>query len=357
MKKNRDELLDSIKGIAIILVVLRHVIQGGSADSDTVLIANIIFAIQMPLFMILSGYFGCKNYRNEFYKKEELIDKLKRITISYMIPFLSFFFICKVIIQNQYLGGIDSLINQLLNDITISLWYLFVVWVLGIILTVSFFVSTISNKNNNKSDYLKSIKFVVCYITLLVPIVVIMYFKSTSFLGTKLILYYSIFYLIGYLVKCFKIEIKNFLNKVIIKCKLIDIMYAVCLFVFAILVYNFTFLNMEDNLLGISIRIISALSGIYILTYICYMYKDKLKNTMLAYIGKNTLEIYYVHSLLVRIMDIDNNAPLFTIKGFFNSSILLLMLSLFTYIIIITVKSNKITNFIIFGKRSNITEY
>lgn len=346
MEKLRDKTLDSIKGITILIVVLRHVIQGGASDSSTVLIGNMMMAIEMPMFIILSGYFGCRNYRNEFFSVRQFKDKLIKITYSYMIPFLSFFFIFKVIILHEYTGSLLNLISQLTNDITISLWFLFVIWILGIIATISFFVNGFLFKNSN-NEYLRLVIYIGIYALLLFPWAICALKKSTTFLGAKYVLYYSIFYIIGYLIKCFRNEISDCLSFQKIK----EISYAISLILFAIITCNFTLLNLQDNLLGTFIRFVAACCGTYMLTYICYRYEEKINKTKLSYIGQYTLEIYFVHSLLVRIMNADNNFPLFTVQGFLNSSILMMLLSLFTFIIIVILKSNKITDFIIFGKK------
>ncbi|MGV8905507.1 MAG: acyltransferase family protein [Acetobacterium sp.] len=345
MGKKRDKTLDSLKGITMIIVVLRHVLQGGASDSDTVLVGNMMLAVEMPLFIIISGYFGCKNFRNERYDARQLIEKLIKITFSYMIPFLSFFFIFKVVILRQYTGNIFNLISLLANDITISLWFLFVIWVLGIISTMSFFiVGFVSRKGNN--EYLKLLVYISSYVVLIFPWVIFALKNSTTFLGAKYVLYYSIFYLMGYLTKCFRNEIGDFLNSLRIK----EIFYAVSLFLFAYITCNVTLLYLIDNLWGTIIRFVVASSGIYVLVYLCYSYKEKINKTIFNYIGQYTLEIYFVHSLLVRIMNTDNDSPLFTIQGFLNSSILLLLLSVFTFFIIVLVKSSKIADFLIFGK-------
>lgn len=47
---NRIDWIDVAKGIAILLVIIGHTVQFGSATR------NVIFSFHMPLFFILSGY-------------------------------------------------------------------------------------------------------------------------------------------------------------------------------------------------------------------------------------------------------------------------------------------------------------
>jgi fucose 4-O-acetylase-like acetyltransferase len=53
--KNRDSFLDIAKGLAIILVVVGHVIQGSSEHFDDLMGFKMIYSFHMPLFIFLSG--------------------------------------------------------------------------------------------------------------------------------------------------------------------------------------------------------------------------------------------------------------------------------------------------------------
>ena len=67
MKSNRIGWIDNLKGIAILLVVIRHVMQANITDCSETTIGNAIFAVQMPLFMAIAGFFSItsdKYYQN-----------------------------------------------------------------------------------------------------------------------------------------------------------------------------------------------------------------------------------------------------------------------------------------------------
>lgn len=55
--------LDNLKGVAIILVVVRHVMQANITDCSQTVVGNAIFAVQMPLFMVVAGYFSITSDR------------------------------------------------------------------------------------------------------------------------------------------------------------------------------------------------------------------------------------------------------------------------------------------------------
>ena len=56
-------MLDIYKGLLIILVVIRHVLQYSVTDEGGIL-TNTIWTIQMPGFMLVSGYFSARSVEN-----------------------------------------------------------------------------------------------------------------------------------------------------------------------------------------------------------------------------------------------------------------------------------------------------
>ena len=52
--QNRNRTLDVYKGVLIVLVVFRHVLQYSVADEGRIL-TNFIWAVQMPGFMLVCG--------------------------------------------------------------------------------------------------------------------------------------------------------------------------------------------------------------------------------------------------------------------------------------------------------------
>ena len=55
--KQRIEYFDVLKGIAIFMVVMGHVITYGVCQIDGSLVFRIIGSVHMPLFFFISGYF------------------------------------------------------------------------------------------------------------------------------------------------------------------------------------------------------------------------------------------------------------------------------------------------------------
>lgn len=54
--KERNQFVDIMRGIAMLLVVLGHTMTGCTVDSQKSFVFNIVWSLQMPLFILISGY-------------------------------------------------------------------------------------------------------------------------------------------------------------------------------------------------------------------------------------------------------------------------------------------------------------
>lgn len=54
--KKRNLFVDIMRGIVILLVVLGHTMTGCTANTQESIIFNIVWSLQMPLFVLISGY-------------------------------------------------------------------------------------------------------------------------------------------------------------------------------------------------------------------------------------------------------------------------------------------------------------
>ena len=61
----RDPLWDTVKGLAIVLVILGHSLQDYIVDYDHNFFFRLIYSFHMPLFMFVSGYLARANFKPE----------------------------------------------------------------------------------------------------------------------------------------------------------------------------------------------------------------------------------------------------------------------------------------------------
>ena len=168
---------------------------------------------------------------------------------------------------------------------------------------------------------------------------------NINFLGIKYVLYYSIFYGLGWFTHWTQNWWKQWwpkLKSVITFCS-IDVILAI--------IYNYDLYHCPDDLKSVALRCIAAFTGNLILLILCDRYKDMLEKSKLGWIGRYTLEIYATHMYVNGLMAEGNGSGFFTIPGFANFFISLVLTTLFTAIIIAVFKSNPVTDFVFYGKK------
>ena len=89
--KIRNNTVDIIRGIAMLMVVLQHTIARCCFDYSNTFLFNAIWSLQMPLFFIISGY--VTRYSKKVVNSKELFGLIKRRTCAYLIPWLVWSFL------------------------------------------------------------------------------------------------------------------------------------------------------------------------------------------------------------------------------------------------------------------------
>ena len=130
--KNRDLFLDIAKGLAIILVVVGHVIQGSSQHFDDLLWFRVIYSFHMPLFVFLSGAVAAIAFKSDRVQDGVLAafvqakTKIVKATIRLLLPFISWCLINQFIYHHS-----DSVISALILAFRrpdTALWFLLAIF-------------------------------------------------------------------------------------------------------------------------------------------------------------------------------------------------------------------------------------
>jgi len=184
--------IDSLKGILILLVIMGHaiakVIGNDAANNDYWWC--LIYSFHMPAFIAVSGFL---QYRPAATNKKPLHLQIWRRFCQLLIPFFiwSFFFFA-------IRGRIGSFVDCILLPNT-TFWFL---WALFFICALFALIEKVSEKWNLKKDLIVGLTCVVCAAVLVV-------LKDIHILGIQYILYYFIFYAIGYYIHKFGIAIES----------------------------------------------------------------------------------------------------------------------------------------------------
>lgn len=293
MKTERLKFIDIARAFAIIFIVFGHTIV---YSEHCKIIYKILYSFHVVLFFILSGYtFKIKKEENFF---RFLKNKFFRIMIPYF--FWAIIFIVPYMIFGQSTGnsiGTDSSFNWYTqienvfygngNDFALkqnsSLWFLPALFSMEII-----YYFIIKYKKNNKLSDIVFIIFelILSYFTyLFLPI----YLPW----GINTVIELGVFFHIGYLYKNYKIIDQ--------KHRLFNIKFIVFMFVIGILsgylnIRNVSAIDYKYGLLTLAI-----ISGFCLSTTVLYIAYKVNENSILEYIGKNTMGILIFHKIIILI--------------------------------------------------------
>ena len=130
--KNRDAFLDIAKGLAIILVVVGHVVQGSSENFDDLLWFRVIYSFHMPLFVFLSGAVAAISFRSDSIQDgigsalTLAKTKISKAVVRLLLPFVAWCVINQLIYHHS-----DSIISALILAFRrpdTALWFLLAIF-------------------------------------------------------------------------------------------------------------------------------------------------------------------------------------------------------------------------------------
>ena len=111
--KQRNNSIDAIKGAAILLVMFGHVFVHNHMEDPYVY--DFIKAVQMPLFIIISGYLCGQGRVVSSIKEYGII--IKKRAIAYLVPFFSWLTI-------MHLDNLAVAYKTIFVQLDYGLWFL-----------------------------------------------------------------------------------------------------------------------------------------------------------------------------------------------------------------------------------------
>ena len=399
-KKDRDISLDAVKGFAILLVMLGHcIVLNGLADP---FLYDAIAAVQMPLFMAVSGYLAGLHQSTSGQKPDlkKRIRTFGKRSVTYLVPFFTWMIIV------SFPHCLQELKTELFH-LDYGLWFLATLWIITLVHTVAAYLADyaaytircggVKPADNmdcravgTMSSRIKAIRFLAyCMLIFICYAVVFLQARGgNTFLSPSLTVRYLPFFVAAYLVSydvipylrkrknreaddelvseqgayiTEKNEIKKEIlteNDDIIQEKKLDpnkyvisnILCMICAFIFIYLVCAYDMVVVTDTT-TLMAQMLASFLGVYVCFYgVAHFCKGWLQRA-LAYIGQYTLEIYVLHFRFARILGLsDKNLKLFhpdTVLWILASFVLM---SILTAVFISALKQLWITDLLCFGK-------
>ena len=341
--KERDKQLDAVKGFAIIIVMLGHCI--GRNNMNDPYINDAIKAIQMPLFMMVSGY-GLGMGKREILDIKDFVIQQKKRVVSYLLPFFSWVFVVSLFrpfgqIQNPLVES-----YKVLFKIDSGLWFLMTLFLIQFFATLVTLVANVCVFHWKKSNRGICHLFVfLCGIAIVYVLFILWGRTGSTFLGPSFVVQYLPFYVMGYITSHYIKDIFPSNGKIVLW-----IFWGTSLIGFLGLVWGFD-LQSKENVIELLIQMTASLLGSFVCFYGIYHLPVKRKYG-LAFVGLYTLEIYTLHFRFVDMLGFKNmGLEVYTVEGVIAILITFLVMSILSWIIIYYVKKVWFLDLLLFGKR------
>lgn len=328
----RDKSLDAVKGFAILLVMIGHCLVWNQMTDP--FIYDAIDAIQMPLFMMVSGYLAGMGKRIETSKT--LWQVMSKRAVSYLLPFFSWLIITH---PEDFLLEWKATLFQLDR----GLWFLMVLFLVScIVLFAEFF----------GRKFMKIPIIGICYLSLFAASRL-----GITFLSPALVMEYMPYYVIAYL---FTNDIRPYAKKMewINKRKTTPVIGAVLLlslmfFIYATIGFDLVHVSSYKVLV---IQMSASLLGSFFVFCLVYFGATGVVKKGLAYMGGYTLEIYAMqyalHFHFAEILNLPaKKLSLYSFEGVFWILISLLLMGFLTFVTMFFVSKIPVLNFLLVGKR------
>ena len=338
--ENRNQFVDIMRGIAMLLVVLGHTMTGCSVDSQKSFLFNIIWSLQMPLFILISGY--VTKYIRPISDGNGLWKYVKRRTVAYMLPWAVWSFLVRGIIfgENSFLN-----VKHLLWNMDSGYWFLATIWTISMIFGVASFVAERASKENLLK---KQIVLLGCYLVGMVLLVGIGAVLGLSFFAIKLTLYYMPFYYAGFLYGQFDDRMKESETGK----KMIDSVVAICFVMWMFIILRFSLYEMSDGGIAIILRAATSLAGCIAVCGLCKgIFSDKIGGGTLVWIGEHSLEVYLTHYLLLSFIKLDKAPILYSPAGLSMVLVNYMITVALTVMAIVMMNQNAMLRFVLTGKK------
>jgi fucose 4-O-acetylase-like acetyltransferase len=311
-KKDRNQTIDILRGIATLMVILGHAIQRGLVvDFQYNIIFRFIYTFHMPLFMILAGYtlyLSHPKYDFKFVKNKVFRLLYPLIIWSYIIYFMRDFNFVGIQPFISFPQNVWEYTKTLLVRPDYIIWFIYALFVFNLVFLVA-------NKMP-KAFFLSSI----------IIFEIIVWFLPIQYFGIYFIRIYLPFFVLGYYLAKYKDNILPNLKYYVIPC---------------IIFYCLTIFNWQVGYENALVTYMLAISSMIILYVVVKLVSKKYISKSLMWIGRNSLYIYLCQCVCLNIGIGTGTVRVITI--FISATIISVLLTIIS-------TSNKFTKLLLYGQ-------
>lgn len=334
--RERNESLDCLKGMAILLVMFGHV-QVHNKMTDPYLY-DVIKSLQMPLFFLISGYLagsGSKIQSLEQYKKK----MGKRLT-AYVLPFFSWLVV-------QHITFVPRALKTVLFQLDYGLWFLMTLFLFTWMAYTAQLVQAQLGKRAERKLQERTKSDLGFWIPFLGGCVLILaaYLAGATFLSPSLLVIYLPYYTAAYFTGMYP----KYLKRIPLTVQ----RTAACLggIVFLAMAAALDLVTVT-GIVMLGIQTIASFLGCLALIRLVLDWKENRIKTKLAWLGQYTLEIYVLHYQFATVLNRNGAAYEFwSVQGLLYSAAAFAVMSVITAAGIYIINRIAVLRLLLFGKR------
>lgn len=320
----------------MLMVVAGHTMTGSTVHSENSFLFNVVWSLQMPLFMLISGY--VTRYSRGIASLPGFIGSK---SVAYLVPWACWTFLVRGMIfgQANYLD-----IKWLLWNMDSGYWFLFSLWTITMIFGAANHAAKRFAKGSERSELVLT---TAGYLLGMAVLVAIGWTAGLSFLCIKLTLYYMPFYYAGYLFG----KMQGSLEQKAAYAAWKDMITAICLVVWLTVLAHVDLYTIADNLRGILIRGLSSLSGCVAVCGLVSAFSTKhTGERYIVWVGQHSLEVYLLHYLLLNQVKLVERPEFNTAMGMGIAAVNYVLTLVLCSLLIELLNRNRVIKRVAFGK-------
>ena len=322
--KERNESLDCLKGIAILLVMFGHV-QVHNHMTDPYLY-DVIKSIQMPMFFLISGYLagtGKKITNLEQYRK-----KIGRRAVAYLLPFFSWLVV-------QHMTYVPQALRTVLFQLDYGLWFLIALFLFTVLCYTAQLLEAVTEKE---------IAFWAVWLTGCC-VILVSYLAGVTFLSPSILIIYLPYYTVAYLVGRHREFVETYAPASMQRW-----IAGLCAVVFLVMIVMLDLVTVTGiGMLGVQTA--ASFLGCFWLIRMVLDWKTCELKRKLSKLGTYTLEIYVIHYQFATVLNPDKTAYAFwSVEGLLYAAAAFVAMSVITGALIYIIDYVKPLRFLLFGK-------
>lgn len=304
--KNRDTSLDAVKGFAILLVFFGHCLVWNHMSDTDPYFYDFIKSVQMPLFMMVSGYLAGMGFCRRTLKETGRL--LGKRAAAYLIPF----FVWPLLLHPLHPV---TQIKGILFQLDRGLWFLMTLFIVtAVTLIAQWFAFLVTGTDENSPVFGQFAVFSV-----LIAVFYVLFFiqgrTACTFLSPSLTLSYLPFYVAGYVWTAYVQR----------RCpwkigeRVAWALWGIAAVVFLGLVFLFD-LQKSGGMGELLLQMFAGMAGSFVCFYGIYHIRDGKAKQFLSAIGTVTLELYIfqyaMHDAFVKIRGLgDAQYSFYCVRG------------------------------------------